>query len=145
MRRTLFLLPCLFAAAVLALVPVGVAAADPPGIKWIAAPHVDSVNGDAIYAAYCAACHGPTGRGNGPAVKYLEVQVPDLTRICERDEHFSLAHVKFHIIERQSLQPTMADWKQVLRNNYTSDSFAEIALYNLIAHVEHLQVSHDPR
>ncbi len=145
MRRLIRFLPCLLAASVFACVTVAGAAADPPGIRWIAAPNVNSVDGDDVYAAYCAACHGPTGRGNGPAVKYLGTPVPDLTRICEREEHFSFAHVKFHIIERQSLQPTMADWKQVLRNNYTSDSFAELALNNLVNHIERLQVSHDPR
>jgi mono/diheme cytochrome c family protein len=35
--------------------------------------------GRALYAKNCQSCHGPHGRGDGPAVGRLNVDVPDLT------------------------------------------------------------------
>lgn len=35
--------------------------------------------GEALYAKNCAACHGETGRGDGPGGRYLEEQPPDFT------------------------------------------------------------------
>jgi mono/diheme cytochrome c family protein len=34
------------------------------------------------FAAYCAACHGADGRGDGPAAAGLELTPPDLTRLA---------------------------------------------------------------
>ena len=46
-------------------------ATDPESVRLIA-----SIDGNALYQAYCATCHGPDARGTGPA--------PDLTRIAQR-------------------------------------------------------------
>jgi mono/diheme cytochrome c family protein len=35
--------------------------------------------GRAVYAKNCQSCHGPRGRGDGPAVGRLNVDMPDLT------------------------------------------------------------------
>lgn len=35
--------------------------------------------GRTVYAKNCQSCHGPRGRGDGPAVGRLNVSVPDLT------------------------------------------------------------------
>lgn len=43
------------------------------------------VTGRALYLDHCAACHGPTGRGDGPAAAGLEPPVADLTRIAARN------------------------------------------------------------
>ena len=40
--------------------------------------------GRAVYVQNCAACHGPRGRGDGPAAKVLETPPADLTRIAAR-------------------------------------------------------------
>ncbi|HSF63286.1 MAG TPA: c-type cytochrome [Paracoccaceae bacterium] len=37
------------------------------------------------YAAYCAACHGPQGRGDGPAAAGLPQRPADLTRLSDRN------------------------------------------------------------
>ena len=41
--------------------------------------------GRANFQAYCAGCHGETGRGNGPIANDRGVAVPDLTRIAARN------------------------------------------------------------
>jgi mono/diheme cytochrome c family protein len=46
---------------------------------------IDSIEGPALYKAYCAVCHGSDATGNGPMAPALKVTPPDLTRIAERN------------------------------------------------------------
>lgn len=57
-----------------------------------ATPQKDS--GEALYKEFCAACHGATGRGDGPAAAGLARKPADLTGISERNGGaFPLAQV----------------------------------------------------
>ena len=46
---------------------------------------IDSIDGPALYKAYCAVCHGSNATGNGPMAQALKVPPADLTRIAERN------------------------------------------------------------
>lgn len=41
----------------------------------------DAAAGQALYQDYCAVCHGPSGRGDGPAAAGLSPRPDDLTRL----------------------------------------------------------------
>jgi len=43
---------------------------------------IDSIQGPALFKAYCAVCHGPAGKGDGLVSKS---QAPDLTRVATRN------------------------------------------------------------
>ena len=45
---------------------------------------IDSIEGRALYKTYCATCHGPEAKGDGPRAATLKVAPPDLTRISAR-------------------------------------------------------------
>lgn len=45
---------------------------------------VHSLDGPALYKAYCAVCHGQGAKGDGPMAKLLTQKTPDLTRIAAR-------------------------------------------------------------
>jgi hypothetical protein len=45
---------------------------------------VARAEGESLFAANCAACHGPNGQGDGLAVAGLSTQSADLTLIAER-------------------------------------------------------------
>src|SRR5215471_17509700 len=46
---------------------------------------IESLDGQALFREYCAACHGETGKGNGPMARVLKVQPADLTHIAMRN------------------------------------------------------------
>lgn len=43
---------------------------------------IRSLEGRALYQAYCAVCHGSDARGAGPMAASLKVSPPDLTKIA---------------------------------------------------------------
>lgn len=42
---------------------------------------IDEYSGQETYMRFCAACHGESGRGDGPVAAGLPISVPDLTRL----------------------------------------------------------------
>jgi mono/diheme cytochrome c family protein len=48
-----------------------------------AQPRVDL--GKYEYESNCASCHGFSGKGNGPFAQWLELRMPDLTQISQRN------------------------------------------------------------
>ncbi len=53
--------------------------------KSNAAPLIASIQGPALFRAYCASCHGTDAKGVGPMVPSLRVRPADLTRIAARN------------------------------------------------------------
>ncbi len=41
----------------------------------------DSAEGAAIFATFCATCHGPSAEGTGPTAEIMTIAPPDLTRL----------------------------------------------------------------
>lgn len=62
------------------------------GVGWVDQRHsppqeglIASIQGPALYKAYCATCHGPEAKGNGPRASTLKFPPADLTRISARN------------------------------------------------------------
>jgi mono/diheme cytochrome c family protein len=43
------------------------------------------ISGEKMFAEYCAACHGKSGQGDGPAADALKKKPADLTRLSARN------------------------------------------------------------
>ena len=48
-------------------------------------PYSNPQSGEQMYKDYCAACHGQTGKGDGPAAAFLKAWPPDLTTMAQRN------------------------------------------------------------
>ena len=46
---------------------------------------IPEYDGAMLYQGYCASCHGPTGRGDGPVAPTLNVGIQDLRTIAARN------------------------------------------------------------
>jgi len=56
---------------------------------------IESIQGPALYKAYCSSCHGSDAKGGGAMAKSLKVAPADLTRIAARNGgKFPLARVE---------------------------------------------------
>ena len=60
-------------------------------------------DGAALYLAYCASCHGRTGRGDGPVAEYLKIPPADLTKISSRANGVFPAHEVGRIIDGRQI------------------------------------------
>ena len=63
-------------------------------LKQVPIKPTSVASGQQMYATYCAACHGPTGLGNGPAAPALKVPATDLTTLSQKNGgSYPAAHV----------------------------------------------------
>ena len=75
-------------------------------------PLIISIQGPALYKAYCASCHGVDAKGEGPMAKSLNVKPSDLTRIAARSGG------KFPLMR---IERTIAGEEQPARGHGTSE------------------------
>jgi mono/diheme cytochrome c family protein len=54
--------------------------------------------GRALFVQHCVSCHGPAGKGDGPAASALKVPPADLTGISRRNQNsFPIEKVMYYI------------------------------------------------
>ena len=98
--------------------------------------------GRQLFTQYCAVCHGPDAKGNGPAAAELKKQPADLTVIQKRGEEFPIYRV-MTFIEGEKVVPAhgtreMPIWGTVLRR--TKDEMREQGdIYALAKYIESFQ------
>jgi mono/diheme cytochrome c family protein len=56
-----------------------------PVIKTVPIQQTSPSSGTEMYAAYCSACHGAKGTGNGPAAPAMKIPPPDLTTLSQKN------------------------------------------------------------
>jgi mono/diheme cytochrome c family protein len=54
-------------------------------IKHVPIQSTSPVSGKDMYTAYCAVCHGPDGKGGGPAASALKTPPSDLTLLSKNN------------------------------------------------------------
>jgi mono/diheme cytochrome c family protein len=134
----------------------GLASASIPAIAQNAAPKVNSVpiqrtsstSGQEMYTSYCAACHGATATGNGPAASALKATPTDLTTLS-RNNHgvFPADHVRailqFGVTTPSHGSAQMPVWGTVLRSLHTSESnpntLVNLRIMNLTNYLKQIQ------
>jgi len=109
-------------------------------------PPIRPVEGASIFRNYCAACHGLEGRGNGPASKALKREVPDLTRLSQRnDGAFPALHVRTIIMfGADDLLPAhgskeMPIWGPIFHEIEFDRDLGNVRLENVTKYLESIQ------
>lgn len=104
------------------------------------------VEGASIFRNSCAACHGPEGRGNGPASKALKREVPDLTRLSQHNGGaFPAIHVRTTIMfGADELLPahgskTMPIWGPIFHELEFDQDLGNVRLENVTKYLESIQ------
>jgi len=107
---------------------------------------VRPVDGPGVYRTYCAACHGTEGHGDGPVAKALKREVPDLTRLSQRnDGAFPAVHVRNTItfgtddLLRAHGSKGMPIWGPVFHEIEFDRDMGNVRLENLVKYLESIQ------
>lgn len=108
-------------------------------------PLINSIRGDNLYRAYCAACHGVDAKGNGPMAIWLKVAPSDLTRIAARNGgDFPLERVD-RIISGEEALPSghgtraMPVWGPVFSEVTRDQDLGKVRIDNLARYLRDLQ------
>jgi mono/diheme cytochrome c family protein len=72
-------------------------------------PTESRVGGSSVFKTYCASCHGPSGRGDGPVAQFLKRKPADLTRIAERNKGTFPADRVFQMIDGRQVVKAHGD------------------------------------
>jgi len=75
-----------FVWAVAVILALGVVVSAQTTVKRVPAPVTSAASGAEMYKAYCAACHGTDGKGNGPAAPALKVAPTDLSSLSKNND-----------------------------------------------------------
>ena len=105
---------------------------------------IQSLNGAALYQAYCAPCHGKDGKGNGPAAVSLKNKPPDLTHITQRSGGKFPSDRVQKIIAGEDGVPahgsrTMPIWGPIFAQIAWDQDLGKVRIYNLAKYLESLQ------
>jgi mono/diheme cytochrome c family protein len=76
--------PLVFGAVLVSLLTIAGAQANQ--IKKTQVKPASPVSGAQMFKEYCAVCHGPGGKGDGPVATALKVPPPDLTTLAQRHD-----------------------------------------------------------
>ena len=107
---------------------------------------IDSMDGAALYKAYCATCHGTDGKGYGPMTEWLKIKAPDLTRLSIREGgKFPLARVQKVIAGEENITAghgtrEMPIWGPVFSKVTRDEDLGPMRVYNVAKFVETMQV-----
>ena len=106
---------------------------------------IDSIQGPNLFKAYCAVCHGPNAKGDGPMAMFLKMAPSDLTHISARNGGtFPLAKVR-KIISGEEALPSghgtrlMPIWGPIFSQVAWDQDLGRVRVDNLARYLETLQ------
>jgi len=110
------------------------------------APLIDSIQGPALYKAYCASCHGAGAKGDGVMTASLKVKPSDLTRIAARNGGtFPLMRIE-SIISGETLPPAghgssqMPVWGPIFSHVERDQDLGRVRIDNLARYLRDIQM-----
>jgi mono/diheme cytochrome c family protein len=140
--RTIFVLGLTLCGAVLCCLLVS-AQEQPPRAETAL---IQSIQGPALYKAYCASCHGANGKGGGPMAQSLKVKPTDLTHVSTRNGgKFPLTKIERIISGEQALPAghgtrDMPLWGPIFSQIAWDQDLGRVRIDNLARYLREMQV-----
>ena len=107
---------------------------------------IRSLSGEDLYRFYCAACHGQSGRGDGPVATALKETPPDLRLLARRSGGaFPRQRVEALVANEGALRTPahgsleMPVWGPIFHGLDASDVMATIRITNVVQYLESIQ------
>jgi mono/diheme cytochrome c family protein len=105
---------------------------------------IGSLEGPELYKAYCAVCHGPAGRGDGPMATALRTPPSDLTKIAARNSGaYPLGRVEKIIAGEEGRgshgTAAMPIWGPIFSQVVWDQDLGHIRMHNLATYLEKMQ------
>lgn len=138
--RTLTLL----CAVVLSMSVIAVAQQPKPTIKRVPIEVTSPASGEDMYVAYCAACHGKEGKGDGPAAPAFKTPPTDLTRLTAThngkfpEDYVAMVLQNGPADTKAHGSKDMPVWGALFRS-MDDGQMAHHRIYNLTKYIETLQ------
>ena len=115
-------------------------------VKKVPIMHSERTSGAQMWKDYCAACHGESGTGNGPAAETLKTPPPDLSLIAKQNNgkfpsgHFASV-LKFGSGGHGHGTSDMPTWGPLFRSVEPDnpEGMTHLRIRNLTEYVESLQ------
>lgn len=129
---------------ILAAVTASIAAGQTKTVKRIPAQPTAAIDGKSLFNQYCAVCHGPEGKGDGPAASALKSPVPDVTQISQRNggkfpELKVIAVLKSGAPTPAHGSQEMPIWGPVFRSISPSQGIDQIRIHEVLSYLEQIQ------
>jgi mono/diheme cytochrome c family protein len=115
-------------------------------IKRVPITATRATDGDEMYRAYCASCHGMDGKGTGPAAAALSEAMPDLTKMAQsnggpfpsQSVMLTLGRVRGTGAHGSEEMPV---WGDVFRESSggKDEMLVQLRIYNLMRYLEGMQ------
>ena len=133
--------------ATIALVFIAAAQEKVANVKTVPIAYTNPVSGSEMYTVYCAACHGATGNGNGPAASVFTKPPTNLTMLAKNNNGKYPAEyvrdvLKFGTPVRAHGNIQMPVWNTLFRSlNPIDDSGAvtQLRIHNLVEYIQSIQ------
>lgn len=128
----------------LGLTGVAVAQEQKTQIKKVPIEYTNPGSGPEMFRAYCAPCHGDSGKGTGPAAAALKKQPADLT-LLSKNNNGKFPTLKVQGFIRGDVSPLahgsrdMPMWGDIFRNVSAGQAVVDLRVRNLSDFIQGLQ------
>jgi len=130
--------------SLLLLIFCGMVQAQQPAVKQVPAKPTASVAGKDLFHQYCAVCHGPDGKGGGPAAPAMKSHPTDLSQISRNnggkfpDDHI-MQVLKGEASVTAHGNQAMPIWGTVFSNMSTNLVLTQSRMHGLVQYIADMQ------
>ncbi len=122
----------------------GAAAAQDKQIKKEPIQPAQADSGAEMFKQYCAVCHGPTGKGDGPAASALKQPPADLTTLAKRHGGKSPDDYVANVLRNGVKAPAHGDaempvWGPLFSSMDQNQAVVDLRIANLTKYIKSLQ------